>query len=228
MSSFIDNEFGEVVIRKSKLSRSVRLSIAPNGILRVSMPPFATLFAAKRLINSSRKEIRDMLQQSDRTSFTDGMHVGKSHSIHTRVASTLQIKHVQQIIDVALPADKHMEDRDVQAQLRTAVIKALRKEAKAYLPKRLAYFANKYEYSYEKVQFSHASSRWGSCSSSGTISLNIALMKLDFDIIDYVLLHELAHTVEMNHSDMFWELLANTFPQYKIIRKKLKQESPTI
>ena len=228
MSSFTDNEFGEIVVRKSKLSRNIRLSIAPNGTLRVSMPRFAPLFAAKRFVNSSRNEIRTMLTSSQNTYFVDGMHVGKSHSIHIRESTSLKVKIIQQIIDVAKPDSLNVAHNNVQAAIRECVIKALRKEAKAYLPKRLAYFADKYEYDYTRVQFSHASSRWGSCSSSGTISLNIALMKLSFELIDYVLLHELAHTIEMNHSEKFWEHLERTCPGYKDAKKALKHESPTI
>lgn len=136
-------------------------------------------------------------------------------------------RHGQQII-ASLSPDDQLRDPHVVRIIRDAVIDALRLEAKSYLPKRLAFLASSGGFTYQKVRFSHASGRWGSCSSNGTISLNIALMKLPFELIDYVLIHELSHTVEMNHSSEFWSLVENADPQYKVHRRELKKQTPSI
>lgn len=229
MTSFEDKEFGNVTVRRSPRAHSLKLSVSQDGSLRVSMPPYTPLFLAKRLINSSRRSLRELKQsQPARTTFSNGKQVGKSHSIFVHEASRLSVSVKKQLISVALPASLTINDSQVQTAIRKVVVKILRKEAKSYLPRRLAFLAEQHGMSYERVRFSHASTRWGSCSSSGTISLNIALMKLDFALIDYVLIHELAHTKEMNHSSVFWELVATIDPDYKLHRRRLKNETPMV
>lgn len=104
--------------------------------------------------------------------------------------------------------------------------KVLMKKAKEYLPYRLEYFAKLYGYSYDKCRLSHANTRWGSCSSNRTISLNIGLMKVPEVLRDYVILHELAHLNHMDHSKEFWAEVGLHDKNYKSHEKKLKMFSP--
>jgi predicted metal-dependent hydrolase len=169
-------------------------------------------------------------EQAPVTQYTAGMQIGKSHTLIVRPTTRTVARfsrHGQQII-AELPEGTSLDSSDIQRDLRDTVIGALRIEAKSYLPKRLAYLASQHGYSYKTVRFSHAGSRWGSCSSNGTISLNIALMKLPFELIDYVLIHELSHTREMNHSSDFWAQVETGDPAYKHHRALLKKESPSI
>lgn len=231
MPILTDDEFGTITIRRSARSTQVKISVAPNGSLRATMPMYAPLFILKRLIKTSRDQLRTMMQtQRPDYEFVNGMAIGKSHTLVVQPAANDQVdatRHKQQIV-VRLPVDKQLNDADVASAIRKVMIVALRIEAKSYLPKRLAYLANEMECSYERVRFSHASGRWGSCSSSGTISLNIALMKLPHELIDYVLIHELCHTKQMNHSTEFWALVESEDRLYKLHRKSLKSFSPSI
>ena len=225
-----DEEFGKITIRRSARSTQVRLRVAPDGTLRASLPLYAPTFLVKRLIKSSRSELRNLLTQAQPTvSYENGMRIGKSHTLIIQpTTGSFQVNRRGQQIIVSLSASASLQDSGVTRTIRDAIIAALRIEAKSYLPKRLSFLANKLGHSYKKVRFSHASGRWGSCSSEGTISLNIALMKLPFEQIDYVLIHELAHTVHMNHSPEFWDTVSIGDPQYKEHRRALKQEAPTI
>lgn len=106
--------------------------------------------------------------------------------------------------------------------------KILVKKAKEYLPYRLEYYAKLYGYEYEKCRLTHANTRWGSCSSNRTISLNIGLMKVPEALRDYVILHELAHLNHMDHSKDFWAEVGRHDKNYKIHEKKLKMFNPGI
>ena len=106
--------------------------------------------------------------------------------------------------------------------------KVLMKKARDYLPYRLEYYAKLYGYKYDKCRLTHANTRWGSCSSKRTISLNIGLMKLPEPLRDYVILHELAHLNHMDHSKAFWAEVGEHDPRYKIHDSKLKKFSPGV
>jgi predicted metal-dependent hydrolase len=231
MPTITDKEFGQITIRRSSRSTHVKISVAPNGTLRASLPIYAPVFMLKRLINSSRAELKDMLEKQTPTyEFTSGMVIGKSHTliISQSNKSSTTVTRTKQRITVSLGQHDTIQSAPVIEKIRACITAALRIEAKSYLPKRLAYLAKDMDCSYERVRFSHASGRWGSCSSTGTISLNIALMKLPHELIDYVLIHELCHTKQMNHSDAFWNLVASEDPSYKLHRKSLKLHTPSI
>lgn len=226
-----DKEFGKITIRRSPKSTQVRIRVAPDGTLRASLPMYTPVFLVKRLIKTSRDELQKMLAQSKpEYIYENGMQIGKSHTLVVQNTDTQTFsvaRHGQQIL-VKLPIEIQLNNPDISREIRDVIIAALRIEAKSYLPKRLSFLAEKHNHTYTRVRFSHASGRWGSCSSNGTISLNIALMKLPFELIDYVILHELSHTKQMNHGPIFWALVGQADPNYKSHRHALKSQNPSI
>lgn len=228
MPTFQDQEFGDVTVRRSNLSRSIKLSLAPNGTLRISMPTYAPLFVAKRMIASSRRSIRKLLLEQHTVVYKNGMKIGKSHHLQVNTGNKLIVLRNAQAIIVQIPDSQHIDDTDVQQAIRAVVVQALKKEAKSYLPRRLEFLAREHGFHYQSVRFSHASSRWGSCNSKKVISLNIALMKLTFEEIDYVLIHELSHTEHLDHSAKFWQRVEECSPNYKSLRAGLKQQTPSL
>jgi len=100
----------------------------------------------------------------------------------------------------------------------------LRKEAKAILPAKLLQLSVSHCFRYKEVKIRKSRTRWGSCSVKGVISLSIFLMLLPDHLIEYVLLHELCHTVQPNHSAAFWTLLnEHTGGKAEELRRELKQ-----
>ncbi len=80
----------------------------------------------------------------------------------------------------------------------------------------------------KRVTFKEQKRRWGSCNSSGVIYLNWRLLMAPIEIVDYVLVHELAHLKHMNHSKQFWELVESLFPDYKTAKSWLKEHGPCL
>ena len=231
MQTFEDSEFGTVKIRRLKNTRNIRMRFEPGGNLSVCAPRLTPVIFIKQTLNNSRESLRKLRQSEKSTTYHDGQSISKNHRIavvKTNLQNKPSVKVIRQSIIVYLPSDYEIQDASVQRLIKSQVAKVLRVEAKAYLPTRLRKLSKLDDFHYERVRFSHASSRWGSCSSAGTISLNIALMKLPDELIDYVLIHELSHTRHMNHSKNFWKLVEKHDPIYKIHRKLLKRETPSV
>ena len=232
MTSFIDPEFGEITVNRRRGSRSVRIKLGLDGRLVSTAPLYTPVIFIKRIVGSSRSELRKMLQQPGASeNYTDGQIIGKNHQlvvVQTSMVKKPSTKVVRQKLLVYLPPGNTIKDTDVQQIIRDSVIKILRREAKATLPGRLQALAAQHGFSYQRIRFSHSSGRWGSCSSAGTISLNIALMKLPDELINYVLLHELCHTRQMNHSPAFWDELQRYDPHLRLHKRQIKLHTPSV
>lgn len=101
-------------------------------------------------------------------------------------------------------------------------IKELAAKALEYLPQRVSHFAAIIGVTYGRVTIRNQVSRWGSCSAKGNLNFNCLLMLTPSDVIDYVVVHELCHRKEMNHSPKFWNEVEKVLPNYKSSRKWLK------
>ena len=98
-----------------------------------------------------------------------------------------------------------------------------RKLAKEVLPAKAAAYAAQMGVNPAGVKVNGAKTRWGSCSSKGNLNFSWRVMLADEDAIDYVVVHELAHLLEMNHSPRFWAIVARHCPDYIDMRKRLRQ-----
>lgn len=108
-------------------------------------------------------------------------------------------------------------------QVRDAAQVWLKKQAKVLFEERLHHFAPQLGVRWQKLSLSSASTRWGSARHDGHIRLNWRLVHLPISQIDYVVVHELAHLREMNHSPRFWETVGEVMPDYALRRKALRQ-----
>ncbi len=102
-----------------------------------------------------------------------------------------------------------------QGPLTEERIAGLKKRAKELLPRKVEYFANIMGLKYGRITITSAKTRFGSCSSKGNLAFSYRLMLYPEEAIDYVVVHELAHLVEMNHSPAFYKVVASVLPDYK-------------
>ena len=226
MSTLRDPEFGQVTLRRSRLARGVRLRLDTRGVISMSLPMRAPLYIARQLLNESRNHLRQLLAdiQAKKAQYQEGQLIGKSHWLRFEAADEFDARLEGTNLIICHPP--HPASRRLEQTVLTGVAKAIRQQAKAYLPRRLSLLAQRYDFTYEKSRCSSAGTRWGSCSSQGTISLNMWLMTLPLELIDYVIIHELCHTKHMNHSAAFWNLVAQYCPDYKAYRRQLRAHHP--
>lgn len=118
-----------------------------------------------------------------------------------------------------------MEEKSHQT---LALEKRYRDAAKDYIPKRVEYYHQFTGGHYDKITIRDQKTRWGSCSSTGTLSFSFRLMLAPPRVLDYVVVHELCHLTHMNHSKEFWNMVENILPDYKEHRKWLKENGHTL
>lgn len=121
-----------------------------------------------------------------------------------------------------------VESEDLENKYSPEELNAILEEAKDRLPRLVVRYAKKMNISYEKVFVKAQKTRWGSCSSKGNINLNCLLMKVPSYVRKYVIVHELAHRKEMNHSEHFWKLVASEMSDYQKAVKWLKKNGEDV
>ena len=122
--------------------------------------------------------------------------------------------------------EKTMERQSRQTvpkMLDEAERKRLRQRAGEMIRERVEYYAPKMGVTYNRIFIKEQKTRWGSCSSSGNLNFNWKLILIDEELLDYVVVHELAHRKQMNHSQQFWQEVEKILPDYKERRRRLKE-----
>jgi len=98
-----------------------------------------------------------------------------------------------------------------------------REQARNFVESKISYFNKFYNFNINRVAIKNQKTRWGSCSSKGNLNFNYKVMYLKQELADYLIVHELCHLKELNHSKRFWALVYKTIPNYDKINKELKK-----
>ncbi len=206
---------GEVSVVRSPKARRISIRLKPFGGIRLVLPQRQTIDAGLVFLKKNSdwitKNLKKIEQKERRLTIFDESTVFKARSFVLKIESgarkDVALSYGNGRLLVTYPNILDVGNDGVQEAIRFGIEEALRREAKAFLPGRLAWLAREHGFVFSGVAIKNLKSRWGSCSSSGNINLNLHLMRLPDHLIDYVLLHELCHTVEHNHGEGFWRLL---------------------
>ena len=171
-----------------------------------------------KVIRSKRKTISIQIRSSD--------------EIIIRAPLRMPMRDIQSFIDrnkgwidINLKKfEKREEDLKSISPLTEMEIQELIENAKRVIKQRVDYYAPIVGVDYGRITIRNQKTRWGSCSSKGNLNFNVALMRMPLEVLDYVVVHELCHRIEMNHSPRFWKEVERIIPDYKKHEKYLKEQ----
>ena len=226
-------EIGEVTFVKSKRAKFARITIKSGGVVRVTIPFLMPMAYAKKFVEEKHswivKHREDQRVKNPLLIFDENtVYATQSHKLEIyRVDSgNFQSKISSSRIQILVPKFVDIYKNEVQEFIQKAIVETWRKEAKQLLPSRTKELSEKFGLEYVSVSIRNTTSRWGSCSFHNKISLSLHLMKLPAQLRDYVILHELAHTIHKHHQPPFWIFLDTlTNGRAKHLDKELKQFS---
>lgn len=230
MFEYFDDDLGVVVVKyhasaKRFIARRVGEQIhvtAPYGFNPGKIPGIIADMKPRLMqLSPRKKELID--EQFTLQTHTFSVKICRTNLFEDKIKMSL----ANQILTIHIPETADLNKERVQSVLREMIKLAIRQEAKRILPQKTKMFAKKFGLQYKGVKINSSKGRWGSCSREKNINFSFFLLLLPEKYIDYVVLHELAHTKELNHSDRFWNLLSGFCGEdARLISKELKRNIP--
>lgn len=221
--TFKTDELGEVTIVKRRGGRYLRLRIKPTGQIMVSIPHWTPYRAGLSFALERQEWVEKHRPRYTPQILKSGDLIGKQHILQINFGNYKAIRTRLAGNTVTVNAPVNVEAKLLQQKTAKAAERALKAEAEQHLLSRANELAGQHGYSFQSVTIKRLTSRWGSCSSDKRISLNYFLMQLPWELIDYVILHELVHTKHLNHGPKFWEAMASLIDNPKKLQKTVRQ-----
>jgi predicted metal-dependent hydrolase len=228
---------GIVEYRKSTKAKWLRISVHNERGVIVSVPKRLSFNDAESFVISRSEWIVKALQKLNSTKREYTIYNGKREfSTKFRTMNlipdnrvNMRLKISEKHFDIYYPNDIDVENEKIQSVIRKFIEHVWKAEAREYLPERLLYWAKVYNLEYKNLNIKNTRSFWGKCGGDNSIILSLHLMHLPDHLIDYVILHELCHTIHKNHQKEFWQLLDKyTSGKAKILAKEMKNHSTRV
>lgn len=208
-------------IERSK-RKTLSLTILKNGNVIVKAPISMRDEVINRFVEDKQAWIREKLTNIKETQnkFEDVISLNKCLIFGNKYKIIkADVKQIQTDNNFVLYVPAKLEGE----KLTKAISTWLKKLAKKVLGERLEFIENRINLKSSSLKIGDSRGRWGSCNSYGNIILNYRVVMLPPDIIDYVIVHELCHLLELNHSKKFWENVARFLPDFELNRKAIKE-----
>jgi len=227
---------GNIIFRKNKRSKNISISMRPGREIMVTFPWFVSYSSAKKVAEQKREWIKKHQPKIEAienqwTVFTENTTFNtrtKKLIITRHNESSIKTTLTENAITICYPDKNNIQSPHIQQSIKACITESMRIEAKEYLPKRVKFLANKYNFSYQNVYIKNNKTLWGSCSGANNINLNLHLIRLPEHLIDYIIIHELCHTREKNHGKNFWNLMDSILGNARSLSKELKKYSINI
>jgi predicted metal-dependent hydrolase len=228
---------GKVIFIKKDSVRSIKITVKPFKDTQVVLPGFMSFEKAVKYVEEKQSWIiksRLKLSKYEKklTIFNEGTEFRtKEHYLiiakHSK--STIRCAIRNDRIEILYPDFADVNDPRIQKVIRKSIHAALKMEAQKHLPDMLRRLADYHQLHYSQVRLRNNKTRWGSCSRDNSISLNIHLIRLPQHLCEYVILHELCHTLYKNHQKPFWQFLEKlTGGKARELDKGLNHFSPHV
>jgi len=201
----------------SKRARYLRLQINHSNELEVIIPFRSSIKSVENFILQKKEWILKHLKEK---TFTKYYFFGEELGVLINYDLFLkkpQINYLNKKLIASIPSGYNSFTQDDIYNV------WLKHKAKVYLPGRIKELSEKIRLNFNRITIRFQKTRWGSCSSGGRLSFNYRLMRFRKEVIDYVIIHELCHLKEMNHSKKFWKLVEGFCPDYKKLKAELRK-----
>jgi predicted metal-dependent hydrolase len=200
---------GNITYKRNFRARRLSISVKNSLGVKVTIPGTLSFKSAESFVLSKSKWIIEKVEYFSNKEIKliqSGFYKTKNHTLQFIPTNSdkiaVRIKSLN--INIYYPETIDILNDQVQNAAKKGIEHALRIEAKEILPERVKLLAEKFGFKFSKVGVKRATTRWGSCSPNNNINLSIFIMKLPEDLCDYIILHELCHTVHKNHGPKFW------------------------
>lgn len=227
-TTFSDPEFGTFTLLRATGYRRLSLRVTPAG-MRLTAPRMVSDSQIGLFIDSHRPWIRKQLLKVSQvkmaqTTLNPGDVIQTRFHTLTMIAEMTDAPHLsirQEQATLTVPFYMNTDESIIRQAIRQALLTIWRREARSFLPHRIAFLADQHQFRYGKVTLRHTTSRWGSCTAKNDLNFSIQVMRLPDHLTDYLILHELCHTRQKNHQAPFWQLLESVCPGAKKLDKEL-------